>query len=53
MLSSYYKKESFTGLLQQPMDVIHYLYYTAVEESRTDEGKEKKKAEAVQEALGG
>jgi len=40
-------------LIAAPMGFLHYLYYTAVQESQTDEGKAEKQAEALEEQLEG
>lgn len=54
MITRYYKgRLTMVEALQQPISFIHYLYYSAVEESKTDEGKKMLKAEATREVLGG
>lgn len=36
-----------------PMGFLHYLYYTAVQESQTDEGKAEQQSYALEDAVEG
>ena len=38
-------------LLSAPMGLVHYLYYTAVQEAQTDEGKAEQQKEAMEDAM--
>ena len=40
-------------LLAAPMGFLHYLYYTAVQEAKTDAGKAEKQREALEDAMEG
>lgn len=52
MISKYYKNRiSMDTLLSAPMGFVHYLYYTAVQESKTDAGKAEQQAQALEDAF--
>ncbi len=54
MVSKYYKNRiAMDTLLTAPMGFLHYLYYSAVQESQTDEGKAEHQAEELEEAMEG
>jgi hypothetical protein len=53
MLTKYYRNRlSFADALEQPMGFLHYLYYSAVQESQTDAGKAEQQRLATAEAMG-
>ena len=53
MVSKYYRNRiSIDTLLTVPLGFLHYLYYIAVQESQTDDGKAEQKRYALEEALG-
>jgi len=53
MITKYYKgRISFIEALEQPMGFLHYLYYSAIQEAKTDVGKANAQAQADEEALG-
>lgn len=53
MLTKFYKgRMGIIEALEQPIGLIHTLYYIAVKESATDEGKNRLQSEAAEEALG-
>lgn len=54
MLSKYYRnKVSLEYLLKAPLGILHFLYYKAVIESQTEEGRKNHAAEELEDALGG
>jgi hypothetical protein len=38
--------------LDQPMGLMHYLYYSAVQESKTDAGKAEQQGQAMADVMG-
>ena len=53
MVSKYYRNRiSMDILMTAPLGFLHYLYYAAVQESQTDEGKAEQEKEALEEAIG-
>ena len=54
MIAKYYRgRVSIDYLISAPLGLLHYLYYTAVMESQTDEGETKKANEELEDALQG
>lgn len=52
MISKYYRNRiSMDTLLTAPMGFVHYLYYTAVQESKTDAGKAEQQNQALEDAF--
>ena len=52
MVSKYYRNRiSMAALLSKPLGFLHYLYYTAVQESQTDEGKAYQANALTEEAM--
>jgi hypothetical protein len=51
MICGFHRKLNMLELIDQPVRLIHYLYYTAIIESATDEGKKSLEAQAMEEAL--
>lgn len=52
MVSKYYRNRiSMDALLSKPLGFLHYLYYTAVQESQTDEGKAYQANALTEEAM--
>jgi len=52
MIATYYKgRTSFAELMNMPLSYINALYRIAEERSKTKEGQEQMKSEAVQDAI--
>nr|DAE82626.1 MAG TPA: hypothetical protein [Caudoviricetes sp.] len=54
MVSKYYRNRiSMDTLLTAPLGFLHYLYFTAVQESQSDAGKAQQQRYALEDALEG
>jgi hypothetical protein len=52
MLTKYYRNRlSFVEALRQPMGFLHYLYYSAVQEAKTDAGKAEQQNNTIIDAI--